>query len=139
MEDRSMPQATRADFEDIIRKTDPGEVEDSEGWRARLMLLCSLKVGQEPSDLASFSGVSLPEITLFVQRLCENAIWIGGEWVNCNPWSGEGSGIDLSISVNVALGYATYDPVKEIFRLTPRGVERAIGLISRTGGNGTSG
>ncbi len=127
--ERNMASTTIAEFERVITETDPNEERGSEGWNSKLILLASLRVGQDPEVLATFTGVPLGEVTTMVARLIDNALWIGGEWVFCNPWSGEDSGVGFNIASNVALGYIEHDAASGAFALTTDGLQRAKKII----------
>lgn len=88
-----------------LAKSAPNVEKDDEAFRAGVVLLSALDVGQRPRALSEFTGYTVEEIQRYSANLRANNVWNRGR-VYHSGWDDEESGgMAFWMDVAIALGY----------------------------------
>jgi len=117
-----------SELKQAVRELDPTWEEDSEFFRAGLVVLAPAAIDtMDPAAISAYTGVPEPEVRAYADRLLANRMWRPDRTVNLDPNGPDGWGITLIVHVLIALGLAEPRPTDRGDLIAPSGPDMAAG------------
>jgi hypothetical protein len=108
------PRISLSELKAMVLELDETWEEDQEFFQAGLVLLSPLAIDTiDPESISRFTGVSLPLVREFAERLLANGCWTGDGKIAVSSYDTDYCGISLVLNVMVATGIVECRPATD--------------------------